>query len=182
MTLVFSDYSESNPENNTHGNSDNNFIINKGKTNNRTLKKSPEIDIDNLYDKIHKNKELKPIDTLNENTMSNFNSLPDPNPVALTNNNSPSSLNNSERISLSEKVNQYTDNYYSNIANIEKPELITNNNKELINKLNYIINLLEEQSDEKSNNVIEEIILYSFLGIFIIFVLDSFTKTGKYIR
>jgi hypothetical protein len=28
----------------------------------------------------------------------------------------------------------------------------------------------------------EEFVLYSFTGIFIIFVLDSFLKTGKYVR
>lgn len=52
----------------------------------------------------------------------------------------------------------------------------------LLQKLNYMINLLEEKQDEKTNNVLEEVILYSFLGIFIIFVVDSFAKVGKYIR
>jgi high-affinity K+ transport system ATPase subunit B len=45
-----------------------------------------------------------------------------------------------------------------------------------------MINLLEEKQDEKTNNVTEEIILYSFLGIFIIFIVDSFTRVGKYVR
>ena len=52
----------------------------------------------------------------------------------------------------------------------------------LIKKLNYMINLLEEQQDEKTNNVTEEVVLYSFLGIFIIFVVDSFARVGKYVR
>jgi hypothetical protein len=52
----------------------------------------------------------------------------------------------------------------------------------LIEKLNYMIHLLEEQQDEKTNNITEEVILYSFLGIFIIFIVDSFTKVGKYTR
>ena len=52
----------------------------------------------------------------------------------------------------------------------------------LIEKLNYMIQLLEEQQDEKTNNITEEVILYSFLGIFIIFIVDSFTKVGKYTR
>ena len=52
----------------------------------------------------------------------------------------------------------------------------------LLNKINYMISLLEDQQDEKTNNVTEEIILYSFLGIFIIFVVDSFAKVGKYVR
>jgi hypothetical protein len=52
----------------------------------------------------------------------------------------------------------------------------------LLQKLNYMINLLEEKQDEKTNNVTEEVILYSFLGIFIIFVIDSFARVGKYVR
>jgi high-affinity K+ transport system ATPase subunit B len=45
-----------------------------------------------------------------------------------------------------------------------------------------MIHLLEEKQDEKTNNVMEEVILYSFLGIFIIFVVDSFARVGKYVR
>jgi hypothetical protein len=52
----------------------------------------------------------------------------------------------------------------------------------MIEKLNYMINLLEEQKDERTNNVTEEVVLYSFLGIFIIFVVDSFARVGKYTR
>lgn len=52
----------------------------------------------------------------------------------------------------------------------------------LVDKLNYMINLLEEQHDEKTNNVTEEVVLYSFLGIFIIFIVDSFARVGKYSR
>lgn len=52
----------------------------------------------------------------------------------------------------------------------------------LLKKLNYMITLLEEQQDEKTNNVTEEVILYSFLGIFIIFIADTFVRVGKYVR
>lgn len=52
----------------------------------------------------------------------------------------------------------------------------------LLKKLNYMITLLEEQQDEKTNNVTEEVILYSFLGIFIIFIADTFVRAGKYVR
>jgi hypothetical protein len=57
-----------------------------------------------------------------------------------------------------------------------------NTNNPVIDKLNYIINLLEEQQDQRTNNVTEEVILYSFLGVFIIFVVDGFTRVGKYVR
>ena len=52
----------------------------------------------------------------------------------------------------------------------------------LLQKLNYMISLLEDQQDEKTSNVTEEVVLYSFLGIFIIFVVDSFARAGKYVR
>jgi len=52
----------------------------------------------------------------------------------------------------------------------------------LLQKLNYMISLLEDKQDEKTNNVTEEVVLYSFLGIFIIFIADSFVRVGKYVR
>lgn len=55
-------------------------------------------------------------------------------------------------------------------------------NQILLEKLNYMINLLEEKKDERTNNVTEEVILYSFLGIFMIFIVDSFSRVGKYVR
>jgi len=55
-------------------------------------------------------------------------------------------------------------------------------NQVLVDKLNYMINLLEDQQDEKTNNVTEEVVLYSFLGVFIIFVVDSFARVSKYVR
>jgi hypothetical protein len=57
-----------------------------------------------------------------------------------------------------------------------------NENSILIEKLNYMIHLLEEQQDERTNNVTEEVILYCFLGVFMIFIVDSFTRVGKYVR
>lgn len=52
----------------------------------------------------------------------------------------------------------------------------------ILEKINYMIHLLEEQQHEKTNNVAEEFVLYSFLGIFMIFIVDSFAKSGKYVR
>ena len=56
------------------------------------------------------------------------------------------------------------------------------NKSQILEKLNYMIHLLEEQKDEKTGHVIEEVILYSFLGVFIIFIIDSFARVGKYTR
>ena len=52
----------------------------------------------------------------------------------------------------------------------------------LMEKINYMIHLLEEKHNEKTNNITEEFILYSFLGVFIIYVCDSFARAGKYTR
>lgn len=58
----------------------------------------------------------------------------------------------------------------------------TISNDELTRKLDYMIHLLEEQQDIRTGHVTEEVILYSFLGVFMIFVLDSFARAGKYVR
>lgn len=78
--------------------------------------------------------------------------------------------------------------YYEKIAplykqlNEQKSVPSYTNKSDLTQKLNYMIHLLEEQQDERTGHVFEELILYSFLGIFIIFVVDSFARAGKYIR
>ena len=74
-------------------------------------------------------------------------------------------------------VNKPYHNMNNNMSNHEAPSQDV-----LMQKLNYMISLLEDQQDEKTNNVTEEVILYSFLGIFIIFIVDSFAKVGKYVR
>ena len=76
---------------------------------------------------------------------------------------------------------------YNNINEQDNSTQYNKNNKNntntpVIDKLNYIINLLEDQQDQRTNNVTEEVILYSFLGVFIIFVVDGFTRVGKYVR
>ena len=52
----------------------------------------------------------------------------------------------------------------------------------LMEKVNYMIHLLEQQQIEKTANVTEEFILYTLLGVFVIFTVDSFTRAGKYVR
>ena len=56
------------------------------------------------------------------------------------------------------------------------------NDTKLMEKLNYMIHLLENQEREKTDNVTEEFILYTLLGVFVIYVLDTFTRNGKYVR
>ena len=90
------------------------------------------------------------------------------------------------KISRDEASNLNYQNYYntyvpyynkaSNQANLH------GSRDELMKKLNYMIHLLEENKDEKTQNVTEELVLYMFLGVFTIFVVDSFARAGKYTR
>ena len=52
---------------------------------------------------------------------------------------------------------------------------------EVLEKLNYIITMFEEQKSTKTNQKNEEIVCFVF-RFFMIYVLDSFVKIGKYSR
>jgi len=71
--------------------------------------------------------------------------------------------------------------YYTSMG-IPKSGESNDNNNTLFQKLNYMTHILEDIQMEKTSNVTEELILYSFLGVFVIFIVDSFTRAGKYYR
>jgi hypothetical protein len=73
-----------------------------------------------------------------------------------------------------------TAQYYS--RNGAGAKSIGNEDQRLMDKINYMIHLLEEQQMEKTNNVMEEFVLYSLLGVFVIYIVDSFSRAGKYMR
>ena len=52
----------------------------------------------------------------------------------------------------------------------------------LLEKINYMVHMLEQQHNERTSNITEEFVLYTFLGVFIIFIVDSFARAGKYTR
>ena len=52
----------------------------------------------------------------------------------------------------------------------------------LDSKLNYILEILDQQKEIRSEQKNEEIILFCFLGLFIIYILDTFASIGKYSR
>jgi hypothetical protein len=56
------------------------------------------------------------------------------------------------------------------------------NNSEMLNKINKMIDMFEEQREIKTSKKNEEIVLYCFLGVFTIYILDSFVSIGKYSR
>lgn len=72
--------------------------------------------------------------------------------------------------------------YFTQATNQRTANLEDINQSELLNKLNYLIHMMEQQKEEKTGHVTEELILYSFLGVFMIFIVDSFTKVSKYSR
>uniref|UniRef100_A0A6C0HR74 Uncharacterized protein n=1 Tax=viral metagenome TaxID=1070528 RepID=A0A6C0HR74_9ZZZZ len=100
---------------------------------------------------------------------------------------------------LSEFVDIKEDATLEEIKQHNHPRSITNYHKHLIpsneiekelprekdilmEKINYIIGLLENQQDEKTNNIMEDLLIYTLLGCFIIFVIDKFVSVGKYVR
>ena len=75
------------------------------------------------------------------------------------------------------------DDYYARAVPMYQENTVQSSERDiLLAKLNYMIHLLEEQRDERTGHVTEEIILYCFLGIFMIFMVDSFARVGKYVR
>jgi hypothetical protein len=50
-------------------------------------------------------------------------------------------------------------------------------------RINYIVHMLEEMQKEKTSHVTEEFILYTMLGVFIIYIVDGFARIGtRYVR
>jgi hypothetical protein len=66
--------------------------------------------------------------------------------------------------------------YGNMVSNLPK------NDDRMMDRINYMIHLLEEQVNEKTNNVLEEFVMFSLVGVFLIYVLDSFSRSGRYTR
>lgn len=49
-------------------------------------------------------------------------------------------------------------------------------------KINYIIHMLEQNRQLRTENITEEMIMYFFLGVFILYISENFVKMGKYSR
>jgi hypothetical protein len=66
------------------------------------------------------------------------------------------------------------------LINGETPIKPTNN--EILTKLNNILEMFEDQKEIRTGQKNEEIVLYCFLGVFVIYIMDSFVNIGKYSR
>jgi len=140
---------------------------------------------ENIKKRLRSKTEKKEVSFVLDENDDNDNDLVDFAPVNEKTNNT------SDLVSeISEKSN--SDSFaYENIGffsdNFNKPKVIENmnensSNSNLEEKVNYLIELLEKQNEKKTDYVTEEIVLYLFLGIFIIYTVDSFTRINKYTR
>uniref|UniRef100_A0A6C0KX36 Uncharacterized protein n=1 Tax=viral metagenome TaxID=1070528 RepID=A0A6C0KX36_9ZZZZ len=135
-------------------------------------------DVENIHNNLHAN-----IKSDNEKTLGDFyaSELGEETKQQLNKVESSQDLYHNESV--------LTDYLISNNLNLNKisgdprNKMIGNETRdELLEKLNYIINLFEDEREIKTNKKNEEIVLYCFLGIFVIYVLDSFVSIGKYKR
>lgn len=175
----------------------NKSILNSRK--NKTIKKEPfenkhTSSIENLENSINKIKTIHNSEDdspelanfVKEYQHANYDSKPLPPPKMI--NDFPDNME--ENVYLNQKTPPHTFNQHQDYSLIEGDYKNIKNNsninppnkEEMIKKLDYLIYLLENQKDIKSGSVTEELILYSFLGVFIIYVLDSFVKVAKYTR
>ncbi len=118
--------------------------------------------------------------------MGELTSQPDQNVETLPDTDKAVDVEAFSKISRDDASNLNYQNYYNTyVPYYSKPTNQANlhgSKDELMKKLNYMIHLLEENKDEKTQNVTEELVLYMFLGVFTIFVVDSFARAGKYTR
>jgi hypothetical protein len=81
--------------------------------------------------------------------------------------------------------NMYAESYYNQFMPQQPPTYQVPkrlDSDDMNTKLAYLIELLEQEKKEKTDHMTEEIILYGFLGVFVIYVVDSFVRIGKYTR
>uniref|UniRef100_A0A6C0I5F0 Uncharacterized protein n=1 Tax=viral metagenome TaxID=1070528 RepID=A0A6C0I5F0_9ZZZZ len=95
-----------------------------------------------------------------------------------------SSISNPTNTPYSNYTNVYkTKPYYANMGiGATNGAVNGSGGDRVVEKLNYMIHLLEQQQHEQTNFVTEECILYALLGVFVIYVVDSFARSGKYTR
>ena len=182
-------YSVFEPFENNNNNNNSNSSRRPNNRNNKTRKNPPASSssrVESMIAQIHKNKDD------NDSELEEFN----PPPMAkssgverMREREEAKNVDNDEQVTQEGfnemEGNQWSQEYYqqyipmyTNAANNSSGS----GDSELLEKLNYMIHLLEEERDVKQGNVTEEVVLYCFLGVFVIFVVDSFAKVGKYVR
>ena len=197
--------------NNNDGNIEQKRIQRNSNNKSSTLKKKVNVNpnVESMLNKIHNNHNNQQMEQINDyeshvsvdnvgGDMGNFS----PPPLAQsttplkktvtinTNENKDDLINNNNDMPITkENFDNLPHSYSNDLYNQYVPYYkqvnqgtSVGNKDQLLEKLNYMIHLLEEQKDEKTGHIMEELILYSFLGIFMIFIVDSFARAGKYVR
>ena len=175
------------PYDNNEDKSEKKLIDKKRTTRNKTLKKRNQGSNNNVASMISKIHETP------ENENSNMGDYEPPSPpesVGAMNASHPSNVrpygDSDSPVTIENfsglESNEVEEYYKNTVPFYGKSNSSEMNKDELMARLDHILHLLEEQKDEKTGHVTEELILYSFLGIFIIFVVDSFARAGKYVR
>ena len=164
----------------------------------KTIKKYPSVNSyteDNIQTKIDYNKVNQVMKAMNnlpsqQDDMGDFNPIPPPQSsgVQATIYREAAPIDNKEGLTNSRippNLFAHTPtpipNYTHAFTNHTSTPTLSDNDL-LMEKINYMIHMLEEQHNEKTSNITEEFLLYMFLGVFIIFIVDSFARAGKYIR
>lgn len=130
-----------------------------------------------------------------DSTMGNFEPISPPEIIdksGMQDNMNPQPIKYSNIIQTEDRHSNYNEIYekpMSYVSTNRKPYYanmgISTNSSEMdkiLEKLEYLTHLLEEQKNEKTDNIAEEFVLYTFLGVFVIYIVDSFSRSGKYIR
>ena len=78
------------------------------------------------------------------------------------------------------KKKQYIKKFKDDINDDEDEEDVKNDDEDEEDVKND--NEVEEIKEVKEPQITEEFILYTFLGVFVIYVVDSFARAGRYIR
>ena len=93
---------------------------------------------------------------------------------------SESELSNFYKSEIKVPAQYKTNDYMILNSNIIEPK--RHNNQDLLDKMNKILEMFEDQKEIKTGQKNEEIVLYCFLGVFIIYIMDSFVNIGRYSR
>jgi len=136
--------------------------------------------------------QITKVDTIDEDdSLENFEPINRPQITKDTNRDQIEEENNDFQISLEDnEITNFTSNPYLISNDLESsnkevkriPNEKENNINDVERKLNYLIKMMETQKNDNVQYLTEEIILYGFFGVFIIYVIDSFTRVGKYVR
>ena len=137
----------------------------------------PNVQIKKDMDALEYSQEYNPtVSTYLDATNARKNRLKEENTLYGANDTSHAKLSNYNQSYEPSKIQPY----YKNMGIGSSQE---GNSNKLMERINYMIHLLKMvQQHEKTDTITEEFILYIFLGTFVIFVVDSFARTGTYKR